>query len=357
MKVYIRHAPRPKDSFLQVHNDYVRGEFSVPLKAIERVLLLHLLSLKLEDGTPWYLDMKVLERSFVEGRDAVTKAVTSLETKGYLRRTKVRDAKGMWTWTCEVTIDPVAAPLGNYPVPGNPVPESQGLDLTCGNTEDPQVSPHPESPAMESSAMESQGLLEDLSEKTLSKKTEKKRPAADASERPPEQVLAGIYHDAMDGNIKFIAVLQIIKGMLKKYSYGDVERGVRALAEAGPGKPFTVQTLWAAMQGQGNSHKPFRNGDMDYTDHGGFGGYDRNGRRTKESLTFDEIKKILGPDNEDPPVVVEIENGPVDKWLEYRRDWQEKHDLERRDKAWEIYSRRIAEGGRDPFTGRAVAWA
>lgn len=344
MKVHIRYAPKPPKNFLQVHNDYVRGGFSVPLKAIERVVLMHLLSLK----TPWDLDMKVFERSFVEGRDAVTKAVTSLESKGYLRRTKVRDARGMWTWTCEVTIDPVAAPLADFPVPENPVPESQGLDLTCGNTKNAQVSPHPENPATGNPDTGSQGLLEDLSEKTSLKKTEKTkdpRPSADASDRPPEQVLAGIYDEALDGNSNFIAVMKIVKAMLQKYDYADVERGVRVLAGM-PTKPFTKPILWNAMQGQLGGHQPFRNSQVDYSDHGGFG---QSGRRTRESLTADNINQILGWDSEHP----DESDGPweKDRWIA----WHENHTRERRDKAWEIYSQRLAEGNRDPLTGRAVA--
>jgi hypothetical protein len=145
----IQHAPQPADHFKIISNDFLRGKFPVPLKALERVLLLYFVSLP----NGWRMDRDQLDQSVMEGRDAVSKALAGLERKGYLRRSKGKGAKGTWSWSWHVTVDPINKPL--------PQPESQSTDATSGNNGKQQVSPSTGNPATET-----QAILEDGREKT-----------------------------------------------------------------------------------------------------------------------------------------------------------------------------------------------
>lgn len=79
-----------------------------------------------------------------------------------------------------------------------------------------------------------------------------KETTAEKKVKQPANVLADVYHDALEGNINYVAVLKIIRSALGKYPYAEVERGVRALADM-PEKPLTKQTLYVSMRGQGSS--------------------------------------------------------------------------------------------------------
>jgi hypothetical protein len=164
-------GPSPTDRFLIVENDFARGKLPVPLRALDRVLLLHLLSLP----AGWKGARRQLDESVVEGRDAVKQALSRLEAAGYLLRTKNRTPAGSWLWTYAVTIDPVGHPLtqatnaavgdsaeDKWTVDlGDPSPENTSMAATSGNTEEPQVSPSTENPSLEN-----QSILEDELKKT-----------------------------------------------------------------------------------------------------------------------------------------------------------------------------------------------
>lgn len=87
----------------------------------------------------------------------------------------------------------------------------------------------------------------------------------------PEDILAKQYYDAMEGNVKYVAVRAIVKASLTKCSFDDVKRGLEQLA-AEPTKPLLKQTLWNAIKG----HQPasrftaFQSSDIDYNDLGDF---------------------------------------------------------------------------------------
>lgn len=153
----IQQSPAPADKFKIVSNDFLRGRLPVPLKALERVLLGYFISLP--DG--WRMNRRQLDESVVEGRDAVSKALAGLEAKGYLRRDRVRDKGGSWSWTWAVTLDPIAHPLAM------PSPESQSM-VRPAETSSSQVAPSPETPStVNQSIKEEDGL-----QKTEIKKTD-----------------------------------------------------------------------------------------------------------------------------------------------------------------------------------------
>ncbi len=179
----IDHGPQQRDRFAIVPNDMLRGRLPVPLKALERVLLLHLYSL----ASGWQLNRKALDNAVMEGRDAVTKALAGLEARGYLLRTKSRRTGGVWTWTWRVTDDPILRPLARPledvararesvasppEIPGDPPEilrnhpephtENQSMAATSGNTTSPQVAPCTENPSTVN-----QSILEDLTTEDL----------------------------------------------------------------------------------------------------------------------------------------------------------------------------------------------
>lgn len=154
----VHRGQSPADHFLIVANDFARGNLPVPLKALDRVLLLHLLSLP----PGWQGARQQLDESVLEGRDAVKRALARLEVAGYLLRTKTRTPAGSWVWRYAVTVDPVEHPLVTAPSP-----ENQAMAATTGNTGKPQVSPSTENPSLEN-----QAILEDGPKKTEFQKTE-----------------------------------------------------------------------------------------------------------------------------------------------------------------------------------------
>lgn len=168
----IEQVPSPEESFVIVSNDFARGRLPVPLRALERVLLLHLLSL----STGWRGGRRQLDAGVMEGREAVSSALRGLEQKGYLRRDKKRDARGTWHWTWRVTRDPIGAPL---PAPS---PENPSLDATCGNTTSPQVDPSTGNPATDNRG---------ISTEDQPKKTTKKTDGTSSGAAPPVKVHAG----------------------------------------------------------------------------------------------------------------------------------------------------------------------
>lgn len=149
----VEHGPRPADHFAIVSNDMLRGRFPVPLKALERVLLLHLLSLP----PNWKLNRASLDDAVMEGRDAVKHALASLEHKGYILRTRRRGRGGTWMWTWQVTDDPVARPIAG----ASPSTENQSMEPTSENTTSPQVAPSTENPSTENQAIVEDGTTED----------------------------------------------------------------------------------------------------------------------------------------------------------------------------------------------------
>ncbi|MEV8615676.1 hypothetical protein AB0383_48625 [Amycolatopsis sp. NPDC051373] len=195
MSFTVDRAEQPQDRFLILANDFVRGKLPVPLHAVARCLLQYFLSLP----NGWRCDRAQLDRSMLEGRDAVTRGLKELEAAGYLVREKHRGDHGKWLWSWRVTADPVNAPLvvagcvgssdaddggsatssGTPPKPfgnpsGNPsigVPPSTGnpsMDPTSGNTTNTEVNPSTGNPSTGT-----QGIIEDGSEKTdSSQKTE-----------------------------------------------------------------------------------------------------------------------------------------------------------------------------------------
>lgn len=152
----IEQVPSPEESFVIVSNDFARGRLPVPLRALERVLLLHLLSL----STGWRGGRRQLDAGVMEGREAVSSALRGLEQKGYLRRDKKRDARGTWHWTWRVTRDPIGSPL---PAPS---PENPSLDATSGNTTSAQVDPSTGNPATDDRVISTEDQPKKTTEKT-----------------------------------------------------------------------------------------------------------------------------------------------------------------------------------------------
>lgn len=161
-EVLIRRAPMPADRFMIVSNDFMRGQLPIPLRALARVLLGHTLSLP--DG--WTLDRTQLDASVMEGRDAVSTALSELEGAGYLARVRTTGPRGRWLWSWHITDDPIARPLTVQPST-----ESQSMVATSGNSTDPQVAPSTGSPATDDQS---------ISKKTVFKKTEEKTYAPSA---------------------------------------------------------------------------------------------------------------------------------------------------------------------------------
>jgi hypothetical protein len=149
-------APLPADQYTVVTNAFQRGELPIPLKALARCLLAYMISLP----NGWKLDRGQLDRSCVEGRDAVTAALKQLEDTGYLLRSKRAGKAGLWVWTWAVTDDPKARPLTASPSTG-----FQSVDVTGENTADPQVEPSTGNPSTDNQS---------VSKKTDLEKTEKK---------------------------------------------------------------------------------------------------------------------------------------------------------------------------------------
>lgn len=158
----------PADRFMIITNDFMRGKLPVPLRALARCLLGHLLSLPAE----WDMFRSTLDESVLEGRDAVDRALRELETAGYLQRLKQHDTTaGRWKWAWRVTDDPVARPLP-------PCPENPSMGSTSENTTFAQVAPCPGNPVVET-----QGIYEDGTKKT-DKKTETTSGAVAPSQLP-----------------------------------------------------------------------------------------------------------------------------------------------------------------------------
>ncbi|WP_143267010.1 hypothetical protein [Amycolatopsis thailandensis] len=341
MLIKFKHPPSPKRDYAQVKNEYLRGHFAVPLKALERVILLHLFSFP----DVFDFDRERLDESLLEGRDAVNTALDGLVSKGYLRRTKTRNGTskagktGMWSWTWEVTIDPKNFPLPDLPDTASPnmeVPstENQGMDTTSENPAKPQVVPPTENPATEDQSIK-EHLFENTEEKTET------RSSASASDRP-DHLLAKRYYDALDGNCNFMAVRGVIKKALGKYPHDEVERGVLLMCE-NPNKPFMAQTLWNAMNDPKAAAVVRK----------------AAGRRTRpQELTEDDVYKILGQDYWTVPTPPrEIRDGSHEGIARWHMEKRAERHAERQVAAWQKYSRNITEGGRDPYTGRAVDWA
>lgn len=162
-EIRIQRAPMPADRFMIVANAFMRGQLPVPLKALPRVLLGHMLSLP--DG--WVLDRAQLDASVLEGRDAVSAALTQLEDAGYLARVRRAGEGGRWSWSWLITDDPTARPLTERPSTG-----SQGMAATSGNTPSPQVGPSTGKPSPDSQS---------IKKKTEIKKTDGEDSAAPAS--------------------------------------------------------------------------------------------------------------------------------------------------------------------------------
>lgn len=152
----IEQVPSPEESFVVVSNDFARGRLPVPLRALERVLLLHLISL----STGWRGGRRQLDAGVMEGREAVSSALRGLEQKGYLRRDKRRDKRGTWHWTWRVTREPVGSPLPS------PSPENPSLAATCGNITSPQVAPSPGNPATDNRGIKTEDLTAEDHKKT-----------------------------------------------------------------------------------------------------------------------------------------------------------------------------------------------
>ncbi|MFI9817599.1 hypothetical protein [Saccharothrix variisporea] len=167
----VQQVPAPEERFTIVSNDLLRGRLPTPLRALERVLLLHLISL----SSGWRMSRQQLDRSVTEGREAVSSALRGLEQKGYLRRDRKRDSRGTWRWTWSVTRDPIGSPLPS------PSPENPSMDATSGNTTSPQVAPSTENPSPDSRGIDT----EDQPKKTT-KKTGKDQKSA-----PPVGARAG----------------------------------------------------------------------------------------------------------------------------------------------------------------------
>jgi hypothetical protein len=162
-EIRIQRAPMPADRFMIVANAFMRGQLPVPLKALPRVLLGHMLSLP--DG--WVLDRAQLDASVVEGRDAVSAALTQLEEAKYLARVRRAGEGGRWTWSWAITDDPLTRPLTVQPSTG-----SQGMAPTSGNSASSQVGPSTGKPSPEGQS---------ISKKTEIKKTDEEDAAALAS--------------------------------------------------------------------------------------------------------------------------------------------------------------------------------
>jgi len=163
-EIRIQRAPMPADRFMIVANAFMRGQLPIPLKALPRVLLGHMLSLP--DG--WVLDRAQLDASVLEGRDAVSTALSQLEEAKYLARVRRAGEGGRWSWSWLITDDPLTRPLTEQPSTG-----SQGMAPTSKKTTDSQVGPSTGKPSPDSQS---------IKKKTEIKKTEKNISAAPASE-------------------------------------------------------------------------------------------------------------------------------------------------------------------------------
>lgn len=163
-EIRIQRAPMPADRFMIVANAFMRGQLPVPLRALPRVLLGHMLSLP--DG--WVIDRAQLDASVLEGRDAVSTALTLLEEARYLARVRNPGEGGRWSWSWHITDDPINRPLTVEPSTG-----SQLMAPTSGKAAPPQVGPSTEKPSPEDQS---------ISKKTEIKKTEEEDAAALASE-------------------------------------------------------------------------------------------------------------------------------------------------------------------------------
>jgi hypothetical protein len=154
----VEQVPAPEDRFVIVTNDFARGRLPVPgLKALDRVLLLHLISLP----TGWRMTRDQLDASVEEGIVAVKQALKRLEVTGYLKRDQRRDTRGRWVWTWRVTRDPIARPLSPPP------PENHPMDATSGNTPSPQVAPSTGNPPTENRPISTEhGELQKTDENT-----------------------------------------------------------------------------------------------------------------------------------------------------------------------------------------------
>jgi hypothetical protein len=158
----IHRAPMPADRYTIISNAFQRGELPVPLHALARVILGHLLTLP----TGWVITRGQLDAAVLEGRDAVTTAIRELELTGYLLRDKRSGTGGQWSWTWQVTDDPVQRPLT-----GSPSTESQLPVPTSRNGTKPQVVPQTGIPSTGNQSVK---------EKTDTKKTDIEDLPADA---------------------------------------------------------------------------------------------------------------------------------------------------------------------------------
>jgi hypothetical protein len=116
-------GPVPARDFQIVTNAFLRGKLPVPLRATARCLLGYFLSLP-ESG--WQMSREQLDRSMVEGRDAVSSGLRELETAGYLHRERISAGKSSWRWVWHITDDPIARPLTGFTSTENPSTKPTG---------------------------------------------------------------------------------------------------------------------------------------------------------------------------------------------------------------------------------------
>lgn len=95
------------EQFTIIPNAILRGRLPVPIHALARCILLHLLSLP--EG--WRINRAQLDEAFLEGDTAIKTALRELRDAGYLLQERTHGVSGGWRWTWHVTDDPTNRPL------------------------------------------------------------------------------------------------------------------------------------------------------------------------------------------------------------------------------------------------------
>lgn len=99
-------SPRPDTNWTVIQNRVIRDQ-QLTFKA--RGLLIYLLSLP----DNWQVSAERIATQGPDGRDAIRTALSELERAGYVRRTKMADARGRWATRSVVYDQPCGKTVDN----------------------------------------------------------------------------------------------------------------------------------------------------------------------------------------------------------------------------------------------------
>ncbi len=206
----IHRAARPEHHYTQLHNDVLRDDrLSYRARGILACILSH------TDG--WSTSAESLSSAGKEGRDAVRSALDELEDAGYLRREKVRDARGRVS-TRQIIYD-------------RPQVEEQGALFAV--TEPPTT----ENQSAVNQPSVSQAPIEDHQEDNSPSGSSGAKP------KPPATLIAEAHYEYVSGMCNFLAIRGIATRALKVKDT-TVESITAAMNQLyDQGRPITFQTV------------------------------------------------------------------------------------------------------------------